>query len=219
MPKPAYHSRWGQSIVIALLVVGLMIGYYRLRGSAIEPFYLNKIFGAVAVILAGLTMLVGPMLSHKPEWKTLIGFRRPLGLLAFAAALTHATLLLFFLGARFPLAYYQKEWWPVGLGILAFLAWSGLVYISRDSQVMSLGFPRWKFLQNWGGRIGFVLVLLHVTSLKYEGWIQWITKDPKGPAGLVNSPYPPSSLIVFVIMVSIIVFRLFHLVFGPKASK
>jgi DMSO/TMAO reductase YedYZ heme-binding membrane subunit len=216
--KPAYHSRWWESLVIAAVVIGLVTLYFRIRNPHIDVFYLNKIAGAVAATLAGLTLLVGPLLSYKPERKSLIGFRRPLGLLAFGCALLHVTLLLFFLGQRFPLAYYQKEWLPVGFGILAGLGWVYLVYLSRDSQVLKLGFPRWKQLQNWGGRLGFTFVFLHISLLKYEGWIQWITKDPKGPAGLVNSPYPPSSLVVFGIMSVIIVYRVGHMIFGPKRS-
>jgi DMSO/TMAO reductase YedYZ heme-binding membrane subunit len=217
--KPAHHSRWLESSVVAVVVLGLVLGYFRLRSPQIDTFYLNKIAGAVAAILAGLTLMVGPALSYKPEWKSLIGFRRPLGLLAFGFALLHVTLLVFFLSQRFTPSYYQREWLPVGFGILAGLGWVGLAYISRDSQVLKLGFPKWKQLQNWGGRIGFAFIFLHITLLKYEGWIQWITKDPKGPAGLVNSPYPPSSLLVAGVMTVIILYRLGHMVFGPKKSS
>ncbi len=216
--KPAYHSRWLESGVISAVVFGLVYGYFYARNPHIDTFYFNKIAGAVAAILAGLTLLVGPALTYRPTWKSLIGFRRPLGLMAFGFALMHVVLLIFFLGERFPVSYYQQHWYSVGFGILAGLGWLWLVYISRDSQVLSMGFPKWKAAQNWLGRIGFALIYLHLMHLKYESWVQWITKDPKGPAGLVNSPVPPSSLVVFSIMSLIIIFRIYHLFFARKKA-
>lgn len=214
-----FMNRWLKAILIAIVVVLLFTSYLYLRRGYVNLYILNKALGSAAVVLAGITLLVRPLLSRLPKLSFLMTIRRHLGLSAFGLVLGHVVVSVFFLPQKFPLSWYQEEWMPVTFGVVALLIWIFLSYISTDKKVRQLGSDRWRKFQSMGGRLAFILIFLHLTVMKYPGWIRWFNGQLKPSPELANPSYPPASLFVFAFMLLVILSRIWHLMLGRKGDK
>lgn len=128
--------------------------------------------------------------------------------MAFAFALVHLVISVFFVPNRFTLAWYQKEWMPIAFGAVALSIWVYLAYLSRNAAIKDLGAEMWKKYQRIGARIAFLLVYVHVILLKYSGWINWWMGTEKKSAFLAHPSYIPESLLVFFIMTGILIIKI-----------
>ena len=193
-----------------LLLFAVFSLYLYLRRGYFNLYIANKVFGSTAAVLAAITLLTGTIFHRFKILKGIMAIRRQLGLWAMAMALLHiaASLLQ---TSRFTITFYQKAWIPIGFGALAVVVWCYMTYISRDKKVLEVGVESWKNKLSLGGKIGFILVLLHLTVLKYEGWIRWLKGLVKKTPDLANPQYPPASLFVLFILLLVIVVRLINL--------
>lgn len=200
-----------------LLVFAIFSLYLYVRRGYFNLYIANKVFGSTAAVLAALTLFVGTIYHRFQTLKGLMAIRRQLGLWAIVMALLHiaASLLQ---TSRFTIIFYQREWIPIGFGALAVLLWCYMTYISRDKKVLELGVVAWKKKLSFGGKIGFILIFLHLVILKYEGWIRWFKGLVKKTPELANPQYPPASIFVFLILLSVIVVRSVNLLFKKRAK-
>ncbi|MBI4080626.1 MAG: hypothetical protein HY430_02535 [Candidatus Levybacteria bacterium] len=201
-------KRWLKAFVILLIIVLIFSLYLFLRRGYFNIYIINKVFGSTAVVLAGITLLIGP-LRRIPFMVSLMALRRQLGLLAFGTALLHVFFSLFQTGRFTWFSWYFKEWIPVTFGILAIVAWGFMTYISRNSKIQELGADVWKKRLSIAGKIGFLAVFLHVVVMKYPGWIRWFQGQVKQTPELANPSYPPASIFVFLFMCIVILYRVF----------
>lgn len=211
------RKRWVKSILIALFIFLLLSFYLILRRGYYNVYIINKVFGSTAVALAGITLLVGPLSKKFSSFAQFMTIRRHLGLLAFGAAVVHITLSLFQTQRFAWFSWYLGEWIPVSFGLLAIFVWGYMTYISRDSKIVQLGADIWKSRLSLAGKVGFIAIFLHLTIMKYEGWIRWFNGQVKQTPELANPQYPPASLFVFLFMAVVIVYRLFTGIY--KTSK
>ena len=211
-------KRWLKSIMIAVFIFLLFSLYLFVRRGYYNLYIINKVLGSSAVILAGATLIIGPLrkISFITPFMTI---RRHLGLVAFLFSILHITASLV-QTERFELfGWYIEEWVPVTFGIIAILIWSYMAYISRNVKIQEMGPDLWKKYLSLAGKVGFVAIFLHVTVMKYEGWIRWFNGEIKQSPQLANPTYPPASLFVFIFMLAVILYRVYKILTETKKQK
>ena len=203
--------RWGKSLLIAFAIFLILSFYLFLRRGYYDLYIINKVFASTAVIIAAITLIIGPLRANL-FFANLMSIRRHLGLLAFGFALSHITASLYQSDRFVWFAWYINEWIPATFGIFAILIWIYMTYISRDKKIQEMGSDAWKNRLSIAGKIGFIAIFIHLTVMKYEGWIRWFTGQVKQTPELANPGYPPASLIIFIIMLVVIVYRIIKIV-------
>lgn len=200
--------QWFKALFYCLLIAAFFSVYLYLRREIFNLYVLNKVFGSTAAVVGGFTLLVGPLFKRFPYFAHFMGIRRELGLIAFGLAITHVIASLILQNKfAFP-SWYLKELTPIIFGISAILIWFYMAYISRSSKIKQLGADVWKKRLSLSGKIAYLAIFFHLVVMKYPGWITWLRGQTKQTPELANPAYPPASLFVFFIMLSIIVFRL-----------
>lgn len=201
-------SRWTKSILIALIVFSLFSFYLLERRGYYNLYIINKVFGSTAVVLAGMTLLIGPLSQKFSIFAKAINIKRHLGLLALGFGLAHITASIFFLSARFTFTWYIREAIPVAFGVFAILVWFYLASISQNNKIHQMGVELWQKHQSVGAKIAFLAIFLHLTIMKNQGWINWWQGKIKQTPELANPNFPPASLFVLFFMVGVIIYRL-----------
>lgn len=201
-------KRWAKSIFAAFVIFSLLSLYLIARRGYYNPYILNKVFGSAAAILAGITLLIGPLSKSIPFFTKFTTIKRQLGLTAFVFALLHLLTSILLLQNRFPLSWYIREWLPITFGILAVGIWTYMTYISRNTKIIELTSSVWKKRLSISGLLSFLFIFLHLVVLKYEGWIRWFNGQVKQTPELTNPTYPPASLFVFFFITIVILYRI-----------
>lgn len=202
-------ARWLHAFLIALAVFSLFSLYLYIRREVYNLGIANKAFGSAAAMVAGITLLIGPLSRKLPQFGTYVPLRRPLGVLAFFTGAIHVIVSLFFLQERFNIPWFLNQWPATTMGLLAIGIWLYLTSISRNERVAQLGGSKWILLQQRGGHIAFLAIFAHLIFLKYAGWIEWFQGKTQKTPFLANPGYPPASLFVFLVMVGIIGYRVY----------
>lgn len=202
-------KRWLRAFIISLIIFAVLSIYLYVRRGYYNPYIINKVLGSTAVALAAITLLVGP-LRRLSFVVPLMNIRRHIGLLAFATAIIHVVLSLYQTDRFAWFSWYIREWIPVTFGIIAILIWGYMTYISRNKKIEEMGAALWKRNLSIAGKIGFLAIFLHLTIMKYEGWIKWFNGQTKQTPQLANPSYPPASLFIFAIMLIVIIYRIIH---------
>lgn len=198
-----------KSIIISLFIFAAFSVYLFARRGYFNLYIANKAFGSTAVILAGITLLLGPLSRKITSIAKYMTIRRQLGLMAFIYALIHVAASLL-QQQRFPFPkWYLDEWLPISMGVIAVLIWGYLAYLSRDTKIQKMGGSKWIKHLSFGAKIAFVAVLLHLVVMKYPGWITWLSGRTRQTAELANPQYPPASLFVLIFILAVIAYRIF----------
>lgn len=211
-------KRWAKTIGISLVVFIILSLYLIARRGYFNLYIANKVFGSSAVIIAGITLLIGPFSKSHPFLANMMTIRRHLGLSAMALASLHIIASLF-QQSKFPFPkWYLEEWIPVVFGVITLSMWIYLTYISRNKKIKDMGVNIWKRNLSLVGRLAFLAIFLHLTVMKYPGWIRWFQGQTKQTSELLNPQYPPASLFVFVFMTIVIIYRTINSIFFKKAN-
>lgn len=195
---------WIQSLKITGVILLFIAGYLVLRRGYFNLYIANKVMGSTSAILAATTLAAGPL-------GKLISIRKQMGLTALFLGLVHTIISIAFLPQKFPFpSWFLNEWIPITFGLIAIGVWTYIFHISHDDKIHSMGFPLWKKHQSIGGQIAFLFVFLHLTVMKYPGWIRWVEGKIIQSPELANPHFPPASLLVFTAMAFVILIRTIH---------
>lgn len=203
-------KRWIRTLGIALVVFTILSLYLLIRRGYLNLYIANKVFGSTAVILAGITLVLGPLSKKYLNLSSLMTIRRHLGLTAIGFAVLHIIASLIQQN-RFPFPkWYLEEWIPVTFGLVAISLWIYLVKISRNSKIREMGVAIWKRNLSVVGRLAFLAIFLHLAVMKYPGWVRWFQGQTRQTPELANPQYPPASLFIFVFMVCVLLYRIIN---------
>ena len=154
-----------------------------------------------------MVLLIGPLSRFFSFPDRYVQYRKELGIVAFFLALIHSLVSLFFLPSKFPLAGFLGTLdWSVIFGFAATIALVGLFFISSNRAIATIGRKRWWWWQNWGVRLAFSLIFLHVFVMKWNSWVKWY-KVGGGPE-LVHPEWPGAGLLVGWFLVFVVLVRL-----------
>jgi sulfoxide reductase heme-binding subunit YedZ len=205
-----HSSGWSGAFMVAGVVFALFSLYLFARRGYYNVYIINKVLGSTAAVLAGITLIMGPIARRTKDMISFLPLRKELGLLALWLALLHIITSVLFLPNKFPLSWYQKEWLPIAFGAAAILIWLGIAWLSHEKHIVRLGPRLWRQYQSWGGRIAFLLIFFHLVVMKWPGWLRWWNGQVKTSSELTNPNYPPASLFVLAAMLLVVVIRTYN---------
>lgn len=220
--QPVVHHpsglAWYVRAAAAALPVFLLISLYvAFRRGYYDLSIANKAFAGTATVLLGIVLMLGPLARSLNAFDRFLKYRKHLGIVAFFLAALHFIVSYQFLPDRFPKERFTTTGlWPFLFGLAATLVLYGLYAISRERVRTLMNGRTWWRIQNWGVRIAFALVALHVGIMKFPSWISWYTKG--GSKELVHPEWPGAGMLVGWFLAFVILVRLFDL-FGPKAGR
>lgn len=207
---------WKNTTTVVLIVFGLCLAYAFLRYNIVRsvpfdnlPLYIaNKAVALSATILIGLSFLLGPLARFWPnQFVPHLYLRKHLGVIGFGMAALHAIISMVLLNP----AYYGKFYAASGkfnligessllFGILAFSIFSAISITSLPPLEKHMHPDQWKLVQRFG-YLAYVLVLLHVGIMGYQGWFS----PDSWKYGLASITLISSLFIVFVLIMRLIV--------------
>lgn len=200
--------QWLRALCYSLIIFALFSIYLYLRRGYYNLYIINKAFGSTSAIVAGFTLIIGPLHRRFSSFAHFMGIRKELGLMALALAIAHVIASLM-LQDHFKIPdFYIRIKYPLIFGIVAILVWIYMTYISRSSKIKAIGSDVWIKRLSFSGKIAFLAIFLHLALMKYQGWVTWFKGQTKQTPELANPSYPPASLFVFAIMLAIIIFRI-----------
>lgn len=204
------RNSWMHALVVAGVIFVLFSLYLFARRGYYNLYIVNKVFGSTAVVLAGLTLALGPLAGKFKSLVQFVTMRKELGLLALVAALLHTIASVFFLSNKFPVSWFQKEWIPVAFGAGAMFIWLLIPFLLHEKHIVHMGEKTWRKYQSLAGRIAFVLIFLHLVAMKWQGWLNWFAGKVKPSPELANPGYPPASLFVLATMLLVMLVRTYN---------
>lgn len=193
-------SRWLKGLIISFLIFAVLSLYIAFRQGSYNLFAANRAFASTAVILAGITLIVGPLSKSYKFLTKIITIRRQLGLIAFGYALLHISIVF----GGLDLA----DWIPISFGLVGILVWIYMAYISRNSKIIQMGTDIWKKRLSFAGLLAFAAILLHVVFNQYSKWTVYLP-GVKPTTKALHTNLPPVSLFVFLFMFVVVVYRIF----------
>jgi len=207
-------------IKVFLVSTSLFIGfsiYISLRRGYYDLYIINKVLAGVAAIDFGIIILLGPLSRLFNFVDKYLELRKEFGIVGMIFALSHAVSSFFFLSNKFSLIFFlETQVKPFIFGLFAVIILIGLFVISFEKIIIKLGRARWWKMNYWGMRILFILVILHVFVMKWNGWIDWYMKG--GTKELVHPEWPGGGLIVGWFVAFALLIRFAELL-GPRVGK
>lgn len=176
--------------------------------SRFTIFFINKALAQTAVVLVGLSFLLGPLAKIFHFMSHFVHYRKYFGLLGFLVIVLHIDTSLMQIYDRFPLSWYQDHLLGIGAAVLATLILSVLAITSHQKLIHALGGHRWKAVQRTG-YIAITLILIHIFAASGSRWQQW-------RAGETDMP---TSFLVFVFGIVVIVARLLALLIDRQKPQ
>lgn len=182
------------------------VGFSGVSTSDIPLFLVNKALSFASVLMLAFSLVIGPLVRMRAlNAKTWMLNRKYVGLIGFGAAAVHsAFFLLMLLNPQFYPKFFLDSGRLTGLAQLAFLSgaialsvFAVLAMTSLDSVRKTMGGIFWKKTHAHVTGAS-VLVLFHLAFIGLKGWMT----PGKWPVGL-----PPITLLAFVPLVAVLVFR------------
>lgn len=198
--KPSAFGDWPLFLKTGIFGLVLFALSYSYSHWMKIPGELNKSMADTAILLIGLSMVLG---SVSYFWKSFVWalvYRKYLGLIGFAFGVAH---LLLSWGAFLSLlnisTWQQGKMWPVLSGAIALIIFAIMTAVSNSFLVRRLGTVNWKRILQMG-YVAILFVLLHVVLLKSGRWVTWYQGGMK--------TLPSLSLVVTLFIVLVVVMRI-----------
>ncbi|HIH09716.1 MAG TPA: hypothetical protein HA254_03510 [Candidatus Diapherotrites archaeon] len=164
--KPAY--------IVSALVVAIFSWYYFIsRAFPVNVQYLNAVVAFSAVVIIGISFLLGPLAKFVKFTAKYEGQRKAFGIIGYALACAHVLLIV-------PLLLQSSPQLTLGdaaslaVAAVAFMIFTLMALTSTQKWAQSLGYDNWKSLQRTG-YIAIVLVMVHVLLLQKGVFLTRIT--------------------------------------------
>jgi len=202
--------QYGVATVASAATVWLFYQYAVVRYVAAGLSSLNKSMAVSTLFLLGVVLLFGPLARMFRLFDGLLKYRKELGVMTFFNALTHVYLSMFPLARRGPFGFYQSQPLSAYFGLAALGIMFVLFLFSFSKLERILTPATWWKLQQWGARVSFVTIVVHMTVLKYAGWSKWLAD--RSPS------LPPMALLATIFAAFVLAVRLGEL-FGMQVGR
>lgn len=207
---PRHRSEWVSVLIVAGGIFVVFSLYLLARRGYYNLYIINKVFGSTAVVLAALTLALGPLAGRIKSLIPLVAMRKKLGLLALGMSLLHIVISVFFLPGKFSISWFQNEWVSIVFGVGAILVWLLIPIALHEKRMTHPGEKTWRKYQSLAGRVAFAFIFLHLVLMKWQGWLNWFAGKVKASPELANPTYPPASLFVLAAMLLVMLVRTYN---------
>ena len=221
MHKPSSVRDYVIAILIAsslMTFMGLYLfvrrGYFFDAPATADTLYVpNKVLANAAIIMLAFTFLIGPIVRYFDRFDKWLGYRKEIGIVGGFLAFFHVIISSYFLPLKFPPA--KIESWEFTAGSIGMFLLICLFIISFKKAVDLLGGNLWWFLQRWGLRLVMLFVLIHVSLMKWSGWIKWLKQGGSvaPTAELANPQMPGLGILAMLFVVWVVILRLYESAF------
>lgn len=198
---------WVFAIVLLSLLTLFFVEYHAFRGrERFDLYTLNKGISLACSLLIISSMFFSPIAQLTGRLKSIISFRRPLGVVGVIGALIHIFLSLFFI-PKYDLEWYLNpaNYAAIFSGAFIMVIFCIMWYYSYPRNVKRAGISKVRTIHRFG-YIGIMGIMLHMASLgKLQRCIEWTL--------LQDKPYPPGTYSLFIIG------TVFFFIFGITAFK
>jgi sulfoxide reductase heme-binding subunit YedZ len=173
---------WKTRHLVVLLVAGLgAYAFLESRAQWSEMHRWNRAIGDMSVILISLSMAIGPLARLWTPFRTVIPWRRELGIYSVLLAFAHTVIILagwvewdfarlfgYQLHPQTGLYVMLQHGFGLAnvIGIVALVYGLVLAFVSNDWSQRKLGGSAWKFLQQ-GAYVLWMLILIHTAYFLY----------------------------------------------------
>lgn len=200
--------QYGMALAAAVPLFVVLSVYLFFRRGYYDLYIANKIFAGVGTILLGIVLLIGPLSRFFSFPDRFIQYRKELGIVGFFLAFIHGVVSLFFLPTRFPFLNFSVIFksWPFTFGFAGLILLVAIFLISNNRAMKDMGYKKWWSLQNWGVRLVFIFIILHVFVMKWDGWVKWYKVG--GGKELVHPEWPGAGILVGWFMFFVVIVRL-----------
>ncbi len=183
MPQKIISRSLGVVAAVGILIFGYFITRFS-PDQRFTLFFVNKAFGETAVVLIGISFLLGPSCKIIPLLAQHLYFRSSFGLFGFGLVLVHIVLSLLQFTSRFPVKWYLDHIWGVIAAIAATIVFSILAATSSNAAIKRFGGREWKTIQRLG-YIALVLALFHIAVAGWARWNMWWSGEVSIPSSFV----------------------------------
>lgn len=174
------------SFLVALGAAAVFALYLYLRRGYFDLHILNKVLASASSALLGIVLLIGPVSRFYNRFDRWLLWRREIGIMAFFLALAHVVV-------SYSPKFVSNRPASAVLGLAATGILIVLFITSYKIIEKKLARNLWVRLQSWGVRIATLAAFLHLTILKYPGWVKWLKVG--GTPDLARPDFPPASLL------------------------
>ena len=197
--SPSQLRMWLNTFALGALVFAAGALYLFARRGVFDLYIANKVLAVDALVLIGLSFALSGLVYFWDFVDTKIIYRKFLGLAGFGLAGLHVIVSLFLLPEKLGFGEFWEHPASMSFGAVALLIFILMAAISNKYAFNQLGSRRWRALLRLG-YWAFIFVLVHLSILKYGGWIKWFSSfDPI---------LPPLSLLAIIFGVAVIILRL-----------
>ncbi|MDP3956941.1 MAG: hypothetical protein Q8Q10_00370 [bacterium] len=174
----------------------------------------NKIIVGAGTVLLAITFLIGPIVRYFDRFDKWLGYRKEIGIIGGFFVFFHAFISYFMLPLKFPRAYLTFDSLPFAAGLIGIFLLIFLFIISFKKAIDLIGASRWWFLQRWGLRLVILFTLIHVYSMKWNGWMRWLKQGGGTPTAELSHPDMAGlGILVMLFATWVVIVRLYESIF------
>lgn len=189
--------RYAQTLLFAE-VVYLAFYFYLLHSPSSIPQ--NNAVANTAVFLMGASMILSGLCYFWNLFDRFAPFKKYLGLVGFAFAVTHVYLYIpAFMSLFSPATWGRPFIWVLLTGLSSLLIFTVMALISNNYAARKLGGKNWKLILRTG-YIALLLAGIHILLLSRKGWVAWYNSGFDG--------LPALNLIISVFIVVVLGMRI-----------
>lgn len=221
MHKPSSFRDYVIALLIASALTAFM-GLYLLvrRGYMLDApptadmlYVPNKVIVGAGTVMLAFTFLIGPIVRYFDRFDTWLGYRKEIGIVGGFLVFFHTIISYFFLPLKFPQSKLDLDSMTFGAGLIGVFILLFLFIISFKKAINLIGTSRWWFLQRWGLRLVILFTLVHVYSMKWNGWMKWLKQGGMPSAELANPHMAGLGILVMLFVTWVVIVRLYESLF------
>lgn len=229
-PNIIMHKPSGiRDYVIALLLASaltIFMGCYLLirRGYMFDApltadtlYVPNKVIVGTGMILLALTFLIGPITRYFDHFDKWLSYRKEIGIVGGFFVFFHAIISYFFLPIKFPQSSMALDSLTFGSGLIGTFLLIFLFILSFKKITQLIEGSRWWFLQRMGLRMVILVALIHVYSMKWNGWMKWLKQGGTPTTELANPQMAGLGILVMLFVTWVVIVRLYESFFLFKS--
>lgn len=189
---------------VLTVLLSLIIFVYNYFGSPDDPLthLLSRSFADTALILIGLSLALSGICYFWNFAEHYFIYRKHLGLIGFALALSHGITFLLIIPRGNLSAFIS--------GITALIIYAFMAAISNRFFMIKLGGSLWRQIIRVG-YIAYILTIIHFSIRSFDEWSGWVANPLKS--------LPPMSLILLLFAIFVLGLRIAVFISSRRKTK
>lgn len=171
--KSVIHTLWIHSILFAIIVYILLVGYVFIQNKYLTVSFLNEAIAGTANIMIGISFAFSGFCYYFDFLDTKIAYRKYFGLVGFWCAFFYAGALALLHPQKYIFGL-SRHIWSVDIlfGGIALSIFAVMAFISTRSMMIRLGAVNWRRILR-AGYLALTLLIIRAVVLEGMLWQMW----------------------------------------------